>query len=94
MNESDFDERLKNMGRNDPCPCGSGRKYKKCHLPKDEHAQQEEIKKQQQAAPVADNKERGSGKDKSAAPRFDDHGAPKLKGSKNVPHFKAPRRTP
>ncbi|MGH7534043.1 MAG: SEC-C metal-binding domain-containing protein [Gemmatimonadales bacterium] len=19
------------MGRNDPCPCGSGRKYKKCH---------------------------------------------------------------
>jgi hypothetical protein len=23
-------------GRNDPCPCGSGRKYKKCHLPLDE----------------------------------------------------------
>ncbi|MDI7267043.1 MAG: preprotein translocase subunit SecA [Myxococcota bacterium] len=23
-------------GRNDPCPCGSGRKYKKCCLPKDE----------------------------------------------------------
>jgi hypothetical protein len=21
------------VGRNDPCPCGSGRKYKKCHLP-------------------------------------------------------------
>ena len=20
------------VGRNDPCPCGSGRKYKKCHL--------------------------------------------------------------
>ncbi|MDP2910182.1 MAG: SEC-C metal-binding domain-containing protein [bacterium] len=19
------------MGRNDPCPCGSGKKYKKCH---------------------------------------------------------------
>ncbi|MBZ0253234.1 MAG: SEC-C domain-containing protein [Candidatus Methylomirabilis sp.] len=19
------------MGRNDPCPCGSGLKYKKCH---------------------------------------------------------------
>lgn len=19
------------IGRNDPCPCGSGRKYKKCH---------------------------------------------------------------
>ena len=24
------------MGRNRPCPCGSGRKYKKCHLPADE----------------------------------------------------------
>jgi preprotein translocase subunit SecA len=20
-----------NVGRNDPCPCGSGKKYKKCH---------------------------------------------------------------
>ncbi len=24
------------VGRNDPCPCGSGRKYKKCHLAADE----------------------------------------------------------
>jgi hypothetical protein len=24
------------VGRNDPCPCGSGRKYKKCHLPVDQ----------------------------------------------------------
>lgn len=23
------------VGRNDPCPCGSGRKYKKCHLAED-----------------------------------------------------------
>ena len=22
------------VGRNDPCPCGSGRKYKKCCLPR------------------------------------------------------------
>jgi hypothetical protein len=22
-------------GRNEPCWCGSGRKYKKCHLPED-----------------------------------------------------------
>ena len=22
---------LKAIGRNDPCPCGSGKKYKKCH---------------------------------------------------------------
>jgi len=23
----------KKLGRNDPCPCGSGKKYKKCHYP-------------------------------------------------------------
>ena len=22
---------LRDIGRNDPCPCGSGRKFKKCH---------------------------------------------------------------
>ena len=26
----------KKVGRNDPCPCGSGKKYKNCCLPKDE----------------------------------------------------------
>ena len=24
------------LGRNDPCHCGSGKKYKKCHLPLEE----------------------------------------------------------
>ena len=24
------------VGRNDPCPCGSGKKYKRCHLPLDQ----------------------------------------------------------
>lgn len=28
-------------GRNDPCPCGSGRKYKHCCLEKDEAAARE-----------------------------------------------------
>jgi tetratricopeptide (TPR) repeat protein len=36
--------RLAGTGRNDPCPCGSGKKYKKCHLAADEGAA---------AAPVA-----------------------------------------
>ncbi|EKD76160.1 MAG: Preprotein translocase, SecA subunit, partial [uncultured bacterium] len=25
-------EALAKVGRNEPCPCGSGKKYKKCHL--------------------------------------------------------------
>jgi preprotein translocase subunit SecA len=24
-------EEFKGVGRNDPCPCGSGKKFKKCH---------------------------------------------------------------
>ncbi|MFW5985174.1 MAG: anaerobic sulfatase maturase [Halanaerobiaceae bacterium] len=27
-----YDKKWKNTGRNDPCPCGSGKKYKKCCL--------------------------------------------------------------
>jgi uncharacterized protein YecA (UPF0149 family) len=26
-----FQRALPKVGRNDPCPCGSGRKYKQCH---------------------------------------------------------------
>jgi hypothetical protein len=29
---------MADSGRNDPCPCGSGKKYKKCCLPKEEAA--------------------------------------------------------
>jgi len=45
MNASDYNERLKTTGRNDPCPCGSGKKYKKCHLPEDEAAKHAEMTK-------------------------------------------------
>lgn len=29
--EKDKDDPFANVGRNEPCPCGSGKKYKKCH---------------------------------------------------------------
>lgn len=31
------------VGRNDPCPCGSGKKYKNCHLPLEEAARSEQL---------------------------------------------------
>jgi uncharacterized protein YecA (UPF0149 family) len=31
-----FGRHEQKAGRNDPCPCGSGKKYKKCCLKKDE----------------------------------------------------------
>ncbi len=30
-NENEQKEKEEKVGRNDPCPCGSGKKYKKCH---------------------------------------------------------------
>jgi hypothetical protein len=33
------------LGRNEPCHCGSGKKYKKCHLEKDENADRKEREK-------------------------------------------------
>jgi tetratricopeptide (TPR) repeat protein len=36
-------------GRNDPCPCGSGKKYKKCCQPKEDAVERETIAKDQAA---------------------------------------------
>jgi len=33
------------LGRNEPCHCGSGKKYKKCHLAKDEVAERKALEK-------------------------------------------------
>jgi tetratricopeptide (TPR) repeat protein len=38
-------------GRNDPCPCGSGNKYKKCCLPKEEGVEREQLAKVELGAP-------------------------------------------
>jgi len=32
------------IGRNDPCPCGSGKKYKQCHLPIEEAAAADQLR--------------------------------------------------
>ena len=42
----------KSLGRNDPCHCGSGRKYKQCHLDKDEAAAREARAKAAAEAPA------------------------------------------
>jgi hypothetical protein len=42
----------KRPGRNDPCHCGSGTKYKHCCLAEDEEADLAALAKQQAAAPL------------------------------------------
>ena len=44
MADNDWQSRLK-TGRNDDCLCGSGKKYKKCHLEADEKAKSQELSK-------------------------------------------------
>jgi SEC-C motif len=40
-------------GRNEPCYCGSGKKYKHCHLAQDEEAEREEFERRAEEARAA-----------------------------------------
>ncbi len=56
MDESKYLERLSNTGRNDACPCESGKKYKKCHMAADEAKRHEDsVKLEEEMAAVADS---------------------------------------
>jgi hypothetical protein len=44
----------KTLSRNDPCHCGSGKKYKQCHLDADEAAAREARAKAAATAPASD----------------------------------------
>jgi hypothetical protein len=41
------------VGRNDPCSCGSGKKYKKCCLAKDDAAEREVARQYAEAVQMA-----------------------------------------
>ncbi len=63
------------IGRNDPCHCGSGKKYKKCCQAKDQEATHEVIEKQWQenvkaAAQEAEKQKKEQG---TAAPKTTPH---------------------
>lgn len=47
-------ETKKIPGRNEECHCGSGKKYKNCHLDKDERAARDARAKAAEAAPPAE----------------------------------------
>ena len=44
-------------GRNEPCHCGSGKKYKQCHLEKDEAAARKARAKEQEKSAKAEKPE-------------------------------------
>ncbi|HEX5659364.1 MAG TPA: SEC-C metal-binding domain-containing protein [Polyangiales bacterium] len=59
------------LGRNDPCHCGSGQKYKKCHQAEDDAKKSAELQAQAAeraaAAAAAAEAEGEEGEDKEAA---------------------------
>jgi hypothetical protein len=57
MAEADWQIRLKTLGRNDECTCGSKKKYKKCCLVADEKKKSEELAATQAAAKAQADKE-------------------------------------
>jgi hypothetical protein len=66
-----------NVGRNEPCPCGSGRKYKQCCLDKDEtKARKARAKEAEKAAKEAEKAAAKSGKKDAASPSDSDKAAP------------------
>jgi hypothetical protein len=82
MSDQDYAKRLKEAGRNDACPCGSGKKYKKCHLQQDEDATRAERAKQ-----TAEVAAKAKALEESAPEAKDEAGKPK-------PEIKAAHHTP
>src|SRR5688572_32635688 len=68
-------ERHKNTGRNDDCPCGSGKKYKKCHQAEDDTVISKELSRLEQAAEAE-----LAAKAAEAAEQGDSEGKPETKG--------------
>jgi hypothetical protein len=87
-------------GRNDPCHCGSGKKYKKCHEDKDATAQHAVLEKkwteaEKAAAKKAEDEKAAAPEQKNAPtkpthqPQVSDH----RRSTMTVPKFNMPRKT-
>src|SRR5438552_18993899 len=76
------------IGRNDPCHCGSGKKYKKCHEEKDAAAEHSVLEKQWQTAEKEATKK--AEEEKAAAAKQPQNTPPKPGSSQNVTGQKRP----
>jgi SEC-C motif len=68
-------ERARRPGRNDLCPCGSGKKYKKCHLPEaksisSEHVDAAYVQRRFEAMRIQRERQQGLGKPIISAKRL------------------------
>jgi hypothetical protein len=77
------------LGRNDPCHCGSGKKYKQCHLDKDEAAA-----RVARAKEAAKEKTPEGGPEKPAPPPPRHNTRQPWKGSQNTRGFQTKANLP
>src|SRR5205807_9945221 len=99
---SDYVPPARLPGRNDPCHCGSGKKYKKCHEERDSAAKHTFLEKQWQdgekvAAKKAAEEKEAAAKQPANAPHKPTSQQPRVSGQKRttfaIPKFNMPRRT-
>ena len=88
-------------GRNDPCHCGSGKKYKKCHEDKDAAATHTLLEKQwkegeKEAAKKAEDEKATTPEGSSSTPTkptHQPHVSDHRRNTMSVPKFNMPRKT-
>jgi hypothetical protein len=83
----DVETRFKQTGRNDDCPCGSGKKYKKCHLREDEEAVSKALAERNAEAAKAAQVEEPGHEGHGHAPGMhgvEEGGKPKFEAPKSV----------
>jgi hypothetical protein len=90
MSTQDYVKRLQ-TGRNDLCLCGSGKKYKKCHLAQDERAEQEALKITEGSGVIAQDADQDSHAAQSS--HHANRAVPKMRKNTAAPRFNVPRRT-
>jgi preprotein translocase subunit SecA len=77
----------KELGRNDPCHCGSGKKYKNCHLGKDEEAARTARAKASETTPAPAEEKETTAAPRAAAPPRHATQQPWKKGATNTRSF-------
>jgi hypothetical protein len=94
------DSGKKELGRNEPCHCGSGKKYKACCLDKDEAAAREARQKAQaEADAAAETAAPASEAEAAERPRERDRRQntaqpwKQKQEARGMPRFNAPRRS-
>ena len=70
INRSQLEKRPK-IGRNSPCPCGSGIKYKKCHLLKQQQELQKQIEMRRQVNEFTEKVSESKGQEKEVSQESD-----------------------